>query len=226
MPGKKRFASITPTFYTPPMLLLYRESFIETRDGLRQNATHLSRRSVSVVEKHISFRMSKWSPGRNGLGVSTQTIKLKDYIRARTVKPDLPVVTEICATNALVRTMEWGKDIMGANFYHLIFDQGEPFYGHIKDRKDNRKARKLPELDRITSMTEADTRLTPALQMADLIAWCRSHRDTAPRHKWQNRLLKLNWIDDWFDYDKLVNPVQESIDLVKTWKLPRRRPST
>lgn len=181
---------------------------------------------VKVIEDHIALRISKKSAGRLGLGVCTQTVKLKDYIKARSVKPDLPVVTEICATNALARTLEWGEDIMGANFYHMFFDQGEPYYGHVKDRKDNRKAKKLlPLMGRITSMTEVDMRYTPALQMADLVAWCCSHKQANPRYKWQNRLLSLNWIDDSFDYDRLLNPVQQSIDLVKTWKLPRRKPT-
>jgi hypothetical protein len=180
---------------------------------------------VAVIARHIAIRITAHNPGRMGLGVNTQTINLKDYKRAKSFKPDLPPVTEICATNAIVRTLEWKEAVnmveTRADFIHMIFDQNEPFFGHVEDRFKNKKAHKaLPDLDCISSRTEADMRDQPALQMADVIAWSCNHSQV--RYRWKNRLMSFKWIRDDFNYDGLVNPRQDSIDLVKTWRLPPR----
>jgi hypothetical protein len=166
-------------------------------------------------------------PGRVGLVPCTVTVVLKDFLRARAYKPEIPqTATEICATSALYRCLEWGTDIMQADFYHLFFDQGEPFRGHVLDRMQNKKARKhLILMEKITRIEELDMRHSPALQMVDLFAWCMSHRHKQPRYRWQNRLLSHKWIDNWLTYDSLSNPIQSTVDLVKTWKLPPRKPT-
>ena len=98
--------------------------------------------------------------------------------------------------------------------------------GHILDRKTNKKSSKhlKPMWDRISSITEADMRDLPALQMADLFAWCISHRLQKPRHKWQNRILNhRKWLDDWLEYDQLMRVIPGISDLVKSWNLTPRR---
>jgi hypothetical protein len=117
---------------------------------------------------------------------------------------------------------------MGAHFYHFVFDQNEPFMGHVSDRQTNRKAKKHLKsfVDRILSTTTGNMREVPALQMADLFAWCVSQKGRKPRFRWQNRLLnQRDWFHDWFGYDQIVNPIPGVPALVKSWNLPRRKPT-
>lgn len=181
---------------------------------------------VRVVERHIACRKTARSPGRSGLYPYTVTVVLEDFKKAREVNSDVPKdATEICATQAAWRCLEWGADIAKADFYHLFFDRGEPFRGHICDRMRNPKAQKrLPLLDRITHIGESDCRHVPALQLADLFAWCVSHKNKMP-YRWQTRVLNLPRIDEWLDYKELVKPFPTTANLVKSWKLPRRRPT-
>jgi hypothetical protein len=182
---------------------------------------------VKVIEGHMAFQRMRSYPGRLGLAPCTVTVVLKDFVRARASNPDIPkTAEEICATSTLYRCLEWGSDIMQADFYHLFFDQGEPFRGHVLDRLKNKKARKhLSLIEKVIDKGESDMRCAPALQMADLVAWCMSHKNRAPRYRWQNRLLGHNWIDNWLTYDDLINPIQSTVSLVKTWRLPPRRPT-
>jgi len=182
---------------------------------------------VKVVERHIARKKTAKSPGRPGLYPFTVTVVLEDFIKAREISSDVPKdATEICATQAVNRCLEWGKDIAHADFYHLFFDQGEPFRGHISDRKRNPKALKqLPLLDRIMHIGESDCRYVPALQLADLFAWCVSHKNRTPRYGWQTKVLSLPRIDEWLDYKLLVKPLPATANLVKSWNLPRRRPT-
>ena len=114
---------------------------------------------------------------------------------------------------------------MGALWYHLFFDRGEPFMGHIQDRWNNKKSKKRVQMmDRITQVGELDMRQVPALQMADLIAWCVSHKDSQT-HGWQRKLLRFHWLHDHLDFDKMINPIPHVHKLVESWKLPKRKPT-
>ena len=107
----------------------------------------------------------------------------------------------------------------------VFFDQSEPFRGHIWDRQRNHKVLKqLPLLERITRNEEVDMRHVPALQMADLFAWCVSHK-SAVRMSWHKAVLDLSRMDEWIDYKELVKPIPGVATLVASWKLPKRRPT-
>ena len=184
---------------------------------------------VTVIEKHLLHPKSKREPrGRPGLLAHVVTIVLSDFIRARTANPEVPRdVTVLCATQAVDRAIARGK-VIGVHHYYLTFDQNEPFMGHILDRQHNRKARKhlAPVIERISHIGESDMREVPALQMADLFAWCYSHKKRTPRFDWQNRLLShRKWIDDWYTYDKLIRIIPGVADLVQSWGLPPRKPT-
>jgi hypothetical protein len=184
---------------------------------------------VTVVEKHLLQPMQIKPPGKHGLMPHVVTVVLRDFIRARDNNPEVPKdVTELCVTQSVAQAMERGRASFGAHFFHLIFDQKEPFKKHVVQRQENRKARKhLAEIvNRLTSITEADMRNVPALQMADLFAWSYSHKLQTPHHSWQKRLLQhRKWIDDWYDYDILVQIRPGVSDLVNSWKLPASRPT-
>lgn len=180
---------------------------------------------VDVIEEHATIPKKK-----GGLIPYVLAFVLKDFIYFAAQNPDKisSDVTEVCATQAVDRVIRQGLK-NGAHFFHLVFDQNEPFIGHISQRQINKKAKKrLKDVnDRITSITEANMRVTPALQMADLFAWCFSHKFIKPQHSWQERLLKQSpWIEDWYGEKELKRYLKpEYYQEVKAWKLPPRKPT-
>jgi hypothetical protein len=222
-----------PWLHTTDAASLVAEPFTKANewDGPRRDAFISD--CVTVIDNHIARPKRKAEPdGRDGLMVYAVTIVLEDFLKARKANPQVPkTAEEICAMQTLFRCMQWGEygegELHNPPFYHLVYDQGEKFMGHVLDRKHNKKAKKhLAMMERITSIGEADMRHVPALQMADLFAWCISHKNRTPRHKWQNRILAYSkWIDDWLDYDQLVKIIPGVSDLVKSWNLPPRKPT-
>lgn len=180
---------------------------------------------VRTIEKHMAVHR-----GKEGLIPYVITLVLKDFVEFASNNPDkIPNdVTEVCAAQAVDRAIRQGLKI-GAHFFHLVFDQNEPFIGHVSQRQKNRRAQKhlKPVTDRITSIIETDMRVTPALQVADLFAWCFSHKNLKPQHAWQKQLLSHGrWIDDWYDKERLARYVKPDYYAeVKSWKLPPRRPT-
>jgi len=174
---------------------------------------------VSVIKDHI------YNPQRLGLFVATLSISVAEFLRARQAIPDLPnTIEEICATESLSFSFRWGRSI-GAKYYHLYYDQGEPFYGHIDNRMRHKKARRaIPLLNKVVVFAQANMRFTPALQMADLFAWCISHNDQVSR-SWHKRLNDLHWNSLGLDYSHLLNPKRGAVELMASWKFPRRRPT-
>ena len=115
---------------------------------------------VKIIAKHIAIPLNVAdTPARPGFYVVTLSIPLDDFIRARTANPELPnTVEEICATESLGFCFKWGKHI-GAHWYNLYFDQGEPFFGHIYDRKHNKKSKKTISLmERVSHLGESLSR--------------------------------------------------------------------
>ena len=174
---------------------------------------------VSVIKDHI------YNPQRLGLFVATLTIRIEDFLKARQTVPTLPnTVEEICATESLSFCFKWGRSI-GSNYYHLYYDQGEPFYGHVDNRMRHKKARRaIPLLNKAVVLAQANMRVTPALQMADLFAWCISHNNQVSR-SWHNRLNDLYWNSLGLDYPHLPNPKKGVLEIMASWKFPRRRPT-
>ena len=84
--------------------------------------------------------------------------------------------------------------------------------------------KQVPIIDRVTYIGESDMRKAPALQLADLFAWCVSHKHK-DLYEWQSNLLKVPRLDEWIDYSEAIKPIAGTAELVKTWKLPRRRPT-
>lgn len=179
---------------------------------------------VSVIANHIEIpSVLPDMPLRRGLFFVTLQIQLEDFVLARGDNPNLPEpVTELCTSESVGFCFKRGK-LLGANWYHLYFDQGEPFYGHICDRKNNRKARRaIPMLSKVAHLGESNMRLVPALQAADLFAWCISHNHRVTRG-WHARLHRLPWHAWYLDYMLLMNPKKGALEMVKSWKLPKRK---
>lgn len=161
-------------------------------------------------------------PLRDGLMAVTLTIGLEDYRRARGRNNTLPNnIYDVLATETASFAFKWGKHI-GANWYHLYYDQGESLCGHIRTRMRNRKVvRDVPILKKIANIAEPNMRVTPALQMADLFAWCISHNDRVLR-SWHKRLHGLQWNSLDLPYELLIRPMKGVFERTAKWKLPVR----
>lgn len=162
---------------------------------------------------------------RPGLNVVTMTIPFDDFRRARKVNLKLPSsITELCASESLGFVFRYGRRI-GIQKYQLYFDQGEPFYGHISDRHRNRKTRKdVGLLNNVVHLGQSDMRVSPALQIADLFAWCINHNDDV-RREWHERLGRLPWDSAILDYKHLLNPTPGALERTAAWGLPKRKPT-
>ena len=143
--------------------------------------------------------------------------------------PDTPQnANELALRETLVRLLEWSEK--GANprcdECHLFFDQGEEFFGHLQHLMQNKKAKKdAASLNRITSRTEADMRRVPALQLADLIAWCHGHKLDENKPAWHEAILNSGIHGQWADGTALASGLQDQQEIWKSWNLPPRRPT-
>jgi hypothetical protein len=162
---------------------------------------------------------------RRGLVPYAVTVYLEDYIRARDDNSELPHdLTEIMSVQVVDRCLDLGRR-MGVDFFHLFFDQNEPYMGHVMDRKRSPKARRaFPLLEKIIQLGEIDTKRFPGGQMADVFAWCASHRDVLPHPPWQDVILAHERVfDERYRYAQLVKVNPGVSDRVRGWKLPRRK---
>ena len=220
------------------VLKRHRADFLHTTDALAMARpfTQKSGWKEAAVQAFIEDCVSvieRCSTTRRGdifsfLGVRPVTVSviLNDFRKALETIPDLGSAEHLCVIYAAAHCTTWGL----FNGYHkcqFFFDQGEPFCGHILDRKRNRTAKRAAlEIRNITHVEQSDMRNVPALQAADLLAWAvnRRHEDGCSRYPWQERLLAIDREKELFDYSRLLRPNREHIGIVKSWKLPRRRP--
>jgi hypothetical protein len=159
------------------------------------------------------------------------TVVLTDFKRVQKEIPEGPQdATEVLATQSFYRMVQFSR-LIKAHFLHLNYDQNEPFRGHIQDRLNNSKyKRDLKargfDIDRqVVRIADADSRTTPALQVADLLAYCYGRTDSI-HFKWQEQLLTIECVKEVLDYSELSKP---SLDVARLsreiWKFPRRKPT-
>jgi hypothetical protein len=184
---------------------------------------------VNVVEQHMVIPGRIIIPGpygdrlsiaKSGLNIITLTIPLKDYERARKVVPELPnSAAEVCAIDSVGFCFKWGK-IIGTEWYHLYFDQNEQFYSHIYNRRRNKKSKKdITLMKKVVALAEVNMRVSPALQVADLFAWCINHVNDV-RRDWHKHLNGLPWHGLILDYERLLHPIPWVAKRINSWKLP------
>jgi hypothetical protein len=203
-----------------------KKEFSKTKGWTRARVDTFIGNCVTVIENHVAIPHGV--PGkraRSGLYPITLTIPFDDWVRARKTVPTLPnSIEELCATESLSFALKWGRAI-GVQFYELYYDRGERFYGHICDRVNHPKVKKDVELTKkITTLTQTDMRIVPALQMADLFAWCIGKANQESRY-WHVRLHNIKFQARLLDYAHLINPSHAALKRIHSWKLPRRRPS-
>jgi hypothetical protein len=160
-----------------------------------------------------------------GIMPFTITVRMDDFKRALGTIPDLGTPEGACAMTCVDLCFQYGVNYLRGRRFNLIFDRGEPFYGHLKDRQNNKASLKIDPIWEKTALTELNMRELPGLQVADVFAWATNarHRHGRIEHEWQERLLAKHREDRLLSYERLLKPNLETIDLVKSWRLPRRR---
>jgi hypothetical protein len=143
----------------------------------------------------------------------TGTIVLSDFAIAVQQIPEIRNPELHLAIYCVQMCGRWA-DYIKADKLHLTFDRNEPFRGHVSDRWNSPRAKKEEHTwAHIVDVAEADSPRVPALQAADLIAWCVGKRhDGAPIVKsWQRSVLSAHKEDMLFDLNVLKNPMLESL---------------
>jgi hypothetical protein len=207
------------------ILAIHRAPFLHMTDAMALRGEFAKEKGWDkpLVDALISDCVRLISEYMDSLNVVTMDIYREDFLRARKTVPSLPnTMSELCATESLGFCFKYGKD-KNADWYQLYYDQGEPFFGHICDRKNHRKARRhIPNLSKVAVLAEANMRLFPPLQMADLFAWAISHNHRVSR-EWHRCLNDLDWKSLCLRYENLVRPIEGAAELIESWNLPRRK---
>jgi hypothetical protein len=175
---------------------------------------------VRVLREHAAV-----SHQRLGLLPVTITVLNEDFLRAYETVPELGSSAMHCAVQCCELCFQFGEVFYPDNKYQLYFDQGEPYYGHIVNRYNNRKAKRIePIWERVVVLAEANMRVTPGLQAADMLAWAVNHHYTDGQcvRDWQASLFEIHREEQLLDYDMLVQPDRAVVERVKAWKLPTR----
>jgi hypothetical protein len=178
---------------------------------------------VSAIEECAAVRNGRRLE-KASIRPVTISVLLQDFKKALSDMPDLRTPEHLCATQCVPVCALYGK-LIGADKLQLFFDQGERFFGHIRDRMDNKKSRVEPLWPCVIHAGESDMRLVPALQAADLLAWSVNHayEEDTVSHKWQQRILDIDRERECFDYEYLRTASREAMSTVKSWNLPTRR---
>jgi hypothetical protein len=149
---------------------------------------------------------------------------LIDFVEFAKQHPEAPNnVNESCLRQALAEVLPWSFEQAACDQCHFFFDQGEPFYGHLKQLLESKKALKdATALRRISHYSESNMRCVPALQLADLYAWGQSHRHSKWKPDWLQSLLKTWFLWQWIDKTNLQQSDHKDQAIWSTWNLPKR----
>jgi hypothetical protein len=191
-----------------------RDSFL--LDLSRIGGKHGARATIGQVE------------GKYGLYCFVISIVLKDFIECAKSNPKASKnAEEACFRQSLWEILTWSEEQAASEECHCFFDRGEPFYGHLVHMLESKKAlRGSPLLRKVTVRREADSRRTPALQLADLYAWCQSHRNAEWQPKWQKKLLNTHFRWNWIDKTNVNDINEDHQNEFLAWNLPKRKPTT
>jgi hypothetical protein len=117
------------------------------------------------------------NPGR--LKAFTTTVDLKAHKEFSRV-PGLPDPARMCVRGIVPKVFDWYISFPDTilDVMEFYFDRGEPFMRHIWDDWNSDSARaKDPVWGIIRTIAPVEMQITPAVQVADLFAWARTHVD-------------------------------------------------
>jgi hypothetical protein len=183
---------------------------------------------VKIAERHVArANIPGRAVGKYGLFSVVISFVLKDFVKQAKDVPGTPNnANESCFRQALGEVLLWSANQASCEDIHLFFDQGEPFYGHLCQLLNSKQAMKDAFLlQKISHRSESDMRRVPALQLADLYAWCVSHRLSEWKPRWQVRMLKTHWLGQWFDKTNIHDIKWDEQAKFSTWNLPKRKPT-
>jgi hypothetical protein len=112
----------------------------------------------------------------------TCTVDLDAHRRWKKVNR-IPPPEKLCTRSVLPRILDWyaGFPEPIVDAVELFFDRNEKFMGHVLKDWNNKKIRRLqPVWDLIRQVAELEMRRSPAVQMADMIAWSRNRLAPPP----------------------------------------------
>jgi hypothetical protein len=95
----------------------------------------------------------------------------------------------LCAEWCFYRPIEiyWESEQPTVPLVDAFFDQNEPFLPAIRTDWENKKCRrKFPVLQMVHSMEPVDMKLTPGVQLADMMAWSRNRLLSNPSEDWSD----------------------------------------
>lgn len=95
------------------------------------------------------------------------------YEHLKTTKR-LPSPERLCVRMVFPHVMEWYAQIPGVHIGEIeaYFDQNEPFMRHVQQDWTSKEIRKKhPQWKLVSSIASTKMQSTPALQIADMVAW-------------------------------------------------------
>jgi hypothetical protein len=182
---------------------------------------------VVIAKKHIARAIKPDRPGNYGLFPCVVSIHLKDFVAHFKANPTHPHnADQTCLRHLLATVIWWAQTKAMCTECAMFFDQGEPFLGHLIQIMQSKKAMKdAPSLAMITSKGDADSKNVPALQLADLYAWCVSHRNSVWRPQWLKDLLSDDYWLEYYDKESLGVVDMEAMQTFDSWNVPKRTPT-
>ncbi len=212
-----------------PYYVITRPSAI-ARKGIYKGWTKYQRDSflkdcVKLASKHHArVNLGNVPKGRFGLYCFVVSFVLKDFVEHTKRNPSMPNnANEGCLRQALGAVLIWSEEQAACEHCQFFFDQGEPFFSHLHQILQSKKAlRDADLLNKIVLSEEADMRYAPALQLADLYAWSVSHRLAEWKPKWQQKLLDTHYRWEWIDKTNVHDVNQAHQETFNAWKIPKR----
>jgi len=194
----------------------------EFSDWSKLRAHALLTDASDIIVEYMPRPREQWF---HGILPITVTIHLADFRRALEVKRGLKTPEMVATSECVGLCLRWGKEWLRRDRFQFVFDRNERFYGHAKDRWQNKKSRRDDQIWKdVINMKESDMRSVPGLQAADLIAWSINAKHAyGIQFDWQRKLLRAHGEGQEYRYDRLIHPEESMLERINSWGLPPRR---
>lgn len=157
----------------------------------------------------------------------TCSLLLKDYRDVRREGIAMPSVVDILASFCVASSVAWSAEFAeefmreGAELY---FDQNGPFSGSIMNRKLHGKLRRNEAWKKILHVGQVDSKLVPAVQAADLLAWSiNAYHVGTRRGGWQLAMVSIPHENLFIGQGSLRNPQKDQLDELLALNLGPRK---
>lgn|GEM_PF-1590178 len=183
--------------------------------------------AARLAAKHHVVAATPKTSARFGLFCCAISIHLKAFVDFAHANADAPKNADRAMLGyCLSEVIQWAQANAKADECQLFFDQGEPFYGHLQHMLQSKKAKvDATALLLVASTAEANMRRVPALQLADLYAWCVAHRHRPAKPRWQEIVLATHYRWIHIDSSNVQNINRQSLRTAASWGMPNRAPT-